>query len=155
MFLNWDFGISNRILCLHPRIRPWKLPFHFCLTLKMLQHSAWCKVLALLSYFLTLKPSWCLKDLSESVLKRTSDWGRAQNHCGFPSCLHPDFFFPPEKKHFFWSSLGFTPVIFLSTCQVQLVTSSSSDHYKTGPRRKEMPFLYIKIKLELMYLLSI
>lgn len=121
MFLSCDFGISNRILSLHPRIRPWKLPFHFCLTLKMLQHSAWRKFLALLSCFLTLKPSWFLKHLSESILKITSDWDRAQKPLLF-SCFHLIciqisffFFFFSRNKHFFWSSLG-VPLGWCSQC---------------------------------------
>lgn len=155
MFLNWDFRISNRIpWILPPRIRCWKLPFYFCLTLKMLQHSAWCKFLALLSCFLTLKPSSFLKHWSESILKITSDWDRAQKplllSCSILFAFR--YFFFSRKEHFFCSSLGFTLVSVLSTCQEQLITNSSSDHYKLGPRRKEMLFLYIKIKLSMEFI---
>lgn len=129
------------------------------LTLKMLQHSAWRKFLALLSCSLTLKPSWFLKHLSESILEITSDCNGAQKPL-LLSCsilFASRFFFSSRKEHFFCSSLGFTLVSALSTYQVQLITSSSSDHYKIGPRRKETLFLYIKIKLsvEFMYQFSI
>lgn len=162
MFLNWDFGIPNSILCLNPRIRPWirpwTFPLNFCLTLKMLQHSAWRKFLALLSCFAFLSFNFKTQLVSERFefectqknlrLRQSSE---ATAAFMFPSYLHPD------KKHFFWSPLGLTPVGVLSMCQVQLITSSSSDHYKIGLRGKERPFLYIAIKLnmEFMYQFSI
>lgn len=153
MFLNWDFGIPNSILCLNPRIRPWKLPLNFFLTLKMLQHSAQRKFLALLSCVLPLKPSWCLKDFEFECTQKNLRWNRAQKPL-LLSLFHPICI--QIRNIFSGVPLGSLQLVF-SVCARYISSQVLADHYKIGLGGKEMPFLYITIKLsvEFMYQFSI
>ena len=147
MFLKQDLGIPNRILCLNPRLRPWKLPLSFCLTLKMLQHCTWCKFLALLACFLTLK-TLLMSERSECehVQKhlRLGQSSEATAAFMFSSYLHPDM------KHSSTGVLSCSLQLAFSAharYRVRLITTSTGDHYKIGPGEREMAFLYITIKL--------
>lgn len=153
MFLNQDLGIWNRILCLNPRIRPWKCPLSCCLTLKMLQQCAWCKLLALFACLLF--------DLKTQSMTERSECEHAQKHLRlgqsseataafmFPSYLHPD-------------TKDSSPQVPLCSCQVvcsvhtryrvRLIANSIGDHYKIGPGEKEKPYPNIKIKLHMGFI---